>query len=35
MWLEDPFKSVIAATASIFIAVGTIALGMTIISAMT
>jgi hypothetical protein len=35
MWLEDPFKSVIAATASIVLAVGMISLGMTLISAMT
>lgn len=34
MWLESPFKSVIAATVSIVLAVGTIAIGMTIIGAM-
>jgi hypothetical protein len=33
MWLESPSRSVVLATASIVLAVGFIALGMTIISA--
>lgn len=34
MWIEDPFKSVLAGTASIFIAVCAIMAGMSTISAL-
>ncbi len=31
-WIQDPFKSVIAGTAIIFVAVGSLTLGMSFLS---